>query len=81
MEWIAIKDRMPKANVNVLVYFVHDGLEYIEIGWNDPDFARGMEAFGMHISHDEYQHEITHWMPLPNAPNNSIHLTPTKRRK
>lgn len=66
MEWISITDRPPKDGQSVLVYFFHEGIDYVEIGSRTPEF--GFEVFYMTIGREEYQHKITHWMPLPKPP-------------
>jgi len=68
MKWIKTKDKLPDEFETVLLYFKHEGVQYIEKGWLDSDYAKGLEAFGMHISFEEYQDKITHWMPLPKRP-------------
>jgi hypothetical protein len=68
-KWISVKDRLPDENEIVLLYFELNGIKYIEKGWLDPDYAKGLEAFGMHMTFEEYQDKITHWMPLPKYPD------------
>ena len=66
MIWVKIEDKLPKPWVDVLVLFEHRKIRYILIGSLTPEF--GLEAHGMLIDREEYQHKITHWMPLPNPP-------------
>ena len=58
MEWISVKDRLPKKNINVLVVAkgeVHEG-SIGRVFWCIPNF-------------DGYcNNDITHWMPLPEPP-------------
>ncbi|ENP7128300.1 DUF551 domain-containing protein [Raoultella planticola] len=53
--WIPVRERMPESNG---VYFGWDGQRVLEVncffgGWSANQFIHG---------------EITHWMPLPSAP-------------
>ena len=59
MEWIAVKDRFPEEDINVLV--VANGFCYITYYYGD-DWD--MEDITMIRSKD-----FTHWMPLPKPPN------------
>lgn len=71
MEWISVNDKLPEAvggrllpfdSTAVLAYRSHPvscvGIEYYEHDskrWSDDD---------------QYEGEITHWMPLPEPPKN-----------
>ena len=56
-EWISVKDRLPDTCVCVLVHYDDGNMLVDEIGsdgeWIDEDFNCG---------------NITHWMPLPEPP-------------
>lgn len=62
MEWISVKDKLPEKEKNVL---------YCDI---ETEIYLGMLIDGMdkeiYWSHYDYleDHDITHWMPLPNPP-------------
>ena len=63
-EWISVKERLPQEFVSVLVYMpeerplptVHEGYVTNQGKWYAHFFER--EPF-----------EVTHWMPLPEPPN------------
>lgn len=64
-EWISVKDRLPESTDLYLVSAVHrynkaDGYRSIQVRlyFKDDDDWHGL--------HDLY--EVTHWMPLPEAP-------------
>lgn len=71
-EWISVKDRLPEDRQKVLVNFV----------WlSNPQRTREMQYFkiddfgrpNMFIAPDGGHHllaNLTHWMPLPNPPQN-----------
>jgi len=58
MEWISVKDRLPEDGEDVLFYY-----DYISIGWYEDEW--------FYDSEDKFSAEldITHWMPLPESPN------------
>ena len=66
--WISTKDKMPPEGEQILVYFKLNDLDYIQKGFYTQRY--GIEAYGMLIPKEEYQHKITHWMPLPEIPHN-----------
>lgn len=56
-EWISVKDRLPSIGEDVLVY---DG-EWFHVDYlNNSDSVDWGRCF-----------DVTHWMPLPNAPESS----------
>ena len=65
-EWISVEDRLPEANLHVLLYaFFHNQWQIVK-GWHsycDKQF---------HITNSDYPSltdiPVTHWMPLPEAP-------------
>ena len=71
--WISVNDNLPPLNQNVLVYAVGKHGDFIGehimvicgryIFWEKEQWSTPFEFF-----HDDY--EITHWMPLPDAPIN-----------
>ena len=58
MEWIALKDQMPEEDKMVLLCD-HGG--YMAVAW----LEYGRFFFGSMVW---FQHEFTHWMPLPQPP-------------
>ena len=56
MDWISVKDRLPEEEKLAIVYRPHYKQKiYIQAWW------RG----------DQYDQSITHWMPLPEPPEES----------
>jgi len=67
MTWIKCSDKLPEPNTDVLVFEKYLSLTNFKIAshwgiegtcWNDD---RGYACVG-----------VTHWMPLPEAPNETI---------
>lgn len=56
MEWISVKDRLPKKETNVMFFSTKDGI-YI---YNT--------SYVTWITAIDRIHGITHWMPLPSPP-------------
>lgn len=65
--WISVKDRLPDAFDDVLVYF--NG--FISIAWRETE-ERKNGIVGWHwtsqMSYPESLVYVTHWMPLPEPP-------------
>ncbi|MEJ3373307.1 DUF551 domain-containing protein [Escherichia coli] len=59
--WISCSERMPKGYADVLVT---DG-EHVEVKWWDES---GYWNSWTELNSDILAHEITHWMPLPETP-------------
>ncbi|MBY7178023.1 DUF551 domain-containing protein [Escherichia coli] len=59
--WISCSDRMPKGYADVLVT---DG-EHVEVKWWDES---GYWNSWTELNSDIFADEITHWMPLPEPP-------------
>lgn len=58
-QWISVKDRLPEPFEEVLVY-----VNFKDLKFNDIKISyRGL--CGIWSTYDKY---ITHWMPLPDAP-------------
>lgn len=63
MQWISVKDQLPKDDQNVL--FIHTSLHNLpNTGWYEE--GMGFIPHGFHISMIA---EATHWMPCPEAPD------------
>lgn len=71
LEWVKVEDRLPEKNGDYLVYIVHDEYCGCEVA-----FFRNVEAGGINYSFfeisggiDENNEHITHWMALPDPPD------------
>lgn len=70
-KWISVKERMPPENENVLVYAVS---KYGELsGPSRCVITKWKELAGRKRWYDPWlgfciDYDITHWMPLPDAP-------------
>ena len=63
-KWISVKDRLPENEHRVLVFANDIVSEFCEVvGWNGGDFLA--IGFGHNII---YPPMVTHWMPLPEPP-------------
>jgi hypothetical protein len=63
MNWISVKERLPKDNIQVLMYDVVNDEVYIgRYLYSQPSFPV-FGSFGRGRTFD-----ITHWMPLPEPP-------------
>lgn len=64
--WVSVKDRMPEPNKDVLlaVYCEETDSYYQVIAWQTTsgDWDSNDEVFC------QYDDEVTHWMPLPEPP-------------
>ncbi|EJL7527433.1 DUF551 domain-containing protein [Cronobacter sakazakii] len=68
--WIACSERMPEVGDEIFYYCEDDGIRDCGIvgssnftGRGDPELFVHSEGFDLHLGAD-----ITHWMPLPEAP-------------
>lgn len=59
MEWISVKDRLPKENC--IVVFSHSIRGYFAGVFRHGKFTETLDDC-------EFFDEITHWMPLPKPP-------------
>ena len=63
-EWISVEDRLPEKNKDVLVFERYEG---ISRGWiSNLSLSIVWVVYGV----DDVCH-VTHWMPLPNPPQES----------
>lgn len=62
MEWISVKDGLPKTFKTVLVYSKTNGVrsDYLRYVVNNVFYFNGTP--------DLLDTEVTHWMPLPEPP-------------
>ena len=70
MEWISVKDELPKYGQRVLIGGVWDKKEFIIDGINKFKSIIHNER-GRHLEWDKQNGihlEVTHWMPLPEPP-------------
>lgn len=65
MEWINIKDKLPKPYEKVLVYFGGGDLESIAVRYLPEE--RPGQYYGWYPG-GQALHNATHWMPLPPPP-------------
>ena len=66
MEWIAIKDRLPEIDQQVLFCaFIHDGFTDVELGWYEGGKTES-DAIAIETAFDWFP--CTHWMPVPDKP-------------
>ena len=66
IEWISVKDRLPPNDNAVLVFYK---FKYIEVGWvNRSQLGSLWQVCGHDVGNDW----VTHWMPLPNPPQEFI---------
>jgi hypothetical protein len=74
-EWISVLDRLPKHKQHVLTYGIKNTIytpdftayetavyEGDSLIYNEEDFASGHFCEGSNVGN------VTHWMPLPNPP-------------
>lgn len=59
MEWISVKDGLPKKNTNVLCYFKYEP--------HSPNVICENVYYGYGLWMSETS-KVTHWIPLPNPP-------------
>ena len=70
-KWIKCSDRMPEDMMDVLFTFVRDNIkcEYA-IGHHEPSGWNSCFLFNsMKLSNDKSIVNVTHWMPLPEPPD------------
>ena len=63
-QWISVQDRMPEQGQKVLVFrpYAH------EKPYKDPNYKICTYAGEDIFINSHFEHEITHWMPLPKPP-------------
>ena len=73
MEWISVEDRLPEEGQRVIYYFKHTGISigrYTRAQWNDPETGEVVSEGDMFHGPDGFlTDDVTHWMPLPDAPD------------
>ncbi len=76
MQWISVKDRLPKRDVNMsefarLNVLAFDGQVVEQVYFNDNIFndldCGNIESWCQRHSNIDIKN-ITHWMPMPNQP-------------
>ena len=60
--WISVEDELPRKEINVLM--VSSGCAETLCGYRCKNGKYGWYCY----NDDEYWHNITHWMPLPQLP-------------
>lgn len=63
--WISVKDRLPHPENDVLVRCQYGSSEY----WDIAALFHG--EWASHVTQDSCRYRVTHWMPLPAAPESS----------
>lgn len=59
-EWISVKDRLPEENVVVLICIDNGRCKEVKVS--------GLTGFGWMLFGKNKNEEVTHWMPLPDPP-------------
>lgn len=68
MEWIAIKDRLPEIDQQVLFCaFLYEGFTDVEIGWYEGG-KTDSDLGDIAIETAWGWFPCTHWMPVPDKP-------------
>lgn len=76
MEWISVNDRLPETNGNYIVTACDEGCPYGEGIWYGTVVVCAEYYKGDWVWYEgsqEYSLEgiVTHWMPLPEPPENN----------
>ncbi len=70
-EWISVKDRLPKRETEVLGYFKHGKIYVVaQCSWRDNICNEWHFSPASYDPDSAEFEELTHWMPLPNPPEN-----------
>lgn len=69
MEWISIKDSLPKVDEKVWTFYRISKAEYQQEGWIDyiTETASSKTPSWVEMGYERIN--VTHWMPLPDPPN------------
>lgn len=62
--WISIKDKLPPEHTYVLTFIPSESINPIKIKWVFSNVAKEI------MSSSSRFYKVTHWMPLPLAPEN-----------
>lgn len=70
MEWISVEDSLPEIrDDSVLAYFSNGAIDMVHIEDNFKDITAGLNEDGSQKYTKWYISQgITHWMPLPEPP-------------
>ena len=69
-KWISVKDRLPEDGQNCILYYPENNPEFVS-GEYDNEFNRwyyAYEEYSYRPAFNELQDGITHWMPMPDPP-------------
>ena len=66
-EWISVKDRMPKRDVDIVALLDWGGYEIGRLE-KDPDNLEWRWSFEYYDLYGEEFQKVTHWLPLPELP-------------
>ena len=71
-KWIRVEDHIPNTEDDVLVV-MGENIVIVHLRWYYPTHEDSYEAFQYWSDNDGAMvidwHEVTHWMPLPELPN------------
>lgn len=72
--WVSVNDRIPElGDYSVLTYWGHGGIGMIHVEDYFRDITNGLDADGNQLYTKFYLTDgITHWMPLPAAPEGEL---------
>ena len=69
-EWISVKDKLPKIGDLVIGYFLYGPIPYVEqVSYIQRKNMIGEIIKEWHDSDGGTPLDVTHWMPLPEPPN------------
>lgn len=65
-QWISIKEKLPDKDAPYLIHALTADIDkpLIAMAWHDP------HGYGWSLMPKHFIKSITHWMPLPEPPNN-----------
>lgn len=74
--WISVNDELPSEETPVLIFW-NGNIIVGERRWEHPTFEETFNAFWYwddptDDGQDWERNEVTHWMPLPEAPNAKV---------
>ena len=69
-KWISVEERLPDDDANVLVHAIYKNKESVIVmtSYTHRMYGYNIEGWRSPWQYFFYDHEITHWMPLPEQP-------------